>query len=71
MSKRDYYEVLEVDKGASEREIKKAYKKLAMKYHPDRTQGDKALEVKFKEIQEAYEVLNRSEEHTSELQSPD
>ncbi|GGF82520.1 molecular chaperone DnaJ [Alteromonas lipolytica] len=57
MSKRDYYEVLGVDKSAGEREIKKAYKKLAMKYHPDRTQGDKALEEKFKEIQEAYEVL--------------
>ena len=57
MSKRDYYEVLGVDKSASEREIKKAYKKLAMKYHPDRTQGDKALEDKFKEIQEAYEIL--------------
>ena len=57
MSKRDYYEVLGVDKGASEREIKKAYKKLAMKYHPDRTEGDKALEEKFKEIQEAHEVL--------------
>ncbi len=57
MSKRDYYEVLGVEKGAGEREIKKAYKKLAMKYHPDRTQGDKSLEEKFKEIQEAYEVL--------------
>ena len=57
MSKRDYYEVLGVSKSADEREIKKAYKKLAMKYHPDRTQGDKALEEKFKEIQEAYEVL--------------
>ena len=57
MSKRDYYEVLGVDKSAGEREIKKAYKKLAMKYHPDRTQGNKELEEKFKEIQEAYEVL--------------
>ena len=56
MSKRDYYEVLGVDKGASERDIKKAYKRLAMKYHPDRTQGDKAMEEKFKEIQEAHEV---------------
>ncbi|WOI36238.1 molecular chaperone DnaJ [Alteromonas sp. CI.11.F.A3] len=65
MSKRDYYEVLGVDKGASEREIKKAYKKLAMKYHPDRTQGDKALEVKFKEIQEAYEVLNDAQKRAA------
>ena len=57
MSKRDYYEVLGVGKSADEREIKKAYKRLAMKYHPDRTKGDKALEEKFKEIQEAYEIL--------------
>ena len=57
MSKRDYYEVLDVDKSATEREIKKAYKRLAMKYHPDRTQGDKALEEKFKEVQEAHEML--------------
>lgn len=57
MSKRDYYEVLGVSKSAGEREIKKAYKKLAMKYHPDRTQGDKDMEEKFKEIQEAHEIL--------------
>lgn len=57
MSKRDYYEVLGVAKGATEREIKKAYKRLAMKYHPDRTAGDKDLEEKFKEIQEAHEIL--------------
>ena len=58
MSKRDYYEVLGVSKGASERDIKKAYKRLAMKYHPDRTQGDKEKEEQFKEVKEAYEVLN-------------
>ena len=61
MSKRDYYEVLGVSKDATEREIKKAYKKLAMKYHPDRTAGDKALEEKFKEIQEAHEILTDSQ----------
>jgi len=60
MSKRDYYEVLGVAKGATEREIKKAYKRLAMKYHPDRTQGDKDLEAKFKEANEAYEILSDS-----------
>ncbi|WP_414830481.1 molecular chaperone DnaJ [Alteromonas sp. H39] len=65
MSKRDYYEVLGVDKSAGEREIKKAYKKLAMKYHPDRTQGDKALEDKFKEIQEAYEILTDSQKRAA------
>lgn len=58
MSKRDYYEVLGVSKDASERDIKKAYKRLAMKYHPDRTKGDKAKEEQFKEVKEAYEVLN-------------
>lgn len=57
MSKRDYYELLEVAKDASEREIKKAYKRLAMKFHPDRTKGDKEKEETFKQIKEAYEVL--------------
>ncbi len=57
MSKRDYYEVLGVSKDAGEREVKKAYKKLAMQYHPDRTAGDKSKEETFKEIQEAYEIL--------------
>jgi molecular chaperone DnaJ len=57
MAKRDLYEVLGVAKDASERDIKKAYKKLAMKYHPDRTAGDKDLEVKFKEVKYAYEIL--------------
>ncbi|MDX1677339.1 DnaJ domain-containing protein, partial [Arsukibacterium sp.] len=58
MSKRDYYEVLGVAKGADDKDIKKAYKRLAMKFHPDRTQGDKSMEEKFKEVQEAYEVLS-------------
>lgn len=57
MSKRDYYEVLGVGRDASEREIKKAYKRLAMKFHPDRNPGDKAAETSFKEAKEAYEIL--------------
>lgn len=57
-SKRDYYEVLGVDKSASEEEIKKSYRKLAKKYHPDMNQGDKGAEGKFKELNEAYEVLS-------------
>ena len=58
MAKRDYYEVLGVDKSASEDEIKKAYRKIAIKYHPDRNPGDKEAEEKFKEAAEAYEVLH-------------
>lgn len=56
--KRDYYEVLGLDKNASEDDIKKAYRKLAIKYHPDRNPGDKVAEEKFKEAAEAYDVLH-------------
>ena len=58
MPKRDCYEVLGVGRDATEKEVKKAYKRLAMKYHPDRTKGDDALEEKFKEVKEAYEILS-------------
>lgn len=58
MAKRDYYEVLGVDKNASEDDIKKAYRKIAIKYHPDRNPGNKEAEEKFKEAAEAYDVLH-------------
>lgn len=58
MSKRDYYEILGVSKSATESELKKAYRKLAIKYHPDKSPGDKIAEEKFKEAAEAYEVLS-------------
>ncbi|WP_432786984.1 Chaperone protein DnaJ [Oligella sp. MSHR50489EDL] len=61
MAKADYYESLGLGKNATEDEIKKAFRKLAMKYHPDRTQGDKAAEEKFKTIKEAYDVLSDPE----------
>lgn len=64
-TKRDYYEILGISKSATEKEIKKAYKRLAMKYHPDRTAGDKELEEKFKEIQEAHEVLTDSQKRAA------
>lgn len=63
-TKRDYYEVLGLQKGASEADIKKAYRQMAKKYHPDLNPGDKAAEEKFKEVGEAYEVLSDSEKRS-------
>ncbi len=60
-NKRDYYEVLGVDKKADADTIKKAYRKLAIKYHPDKNPGDKEAEEKFKEAAEAYDVLSNPE----------
>ena len=57
MSKRDYYEVLGVEKGADDKTIKSAFRKLAMANHPDRNQGDSAAENRFREANEAYDVL--------------
>ena len=59
--KRDYYEVLGLDKSADEASIKKAYRSLAKKYHPDMNPGDKEAEAKFKEVNEAYDVLSDAE----------
>ena len=61
MTKRDYYEILGVAKNASKDDLKKAYRKLAMQYHPDRNPGDKESEEKFKEAAEAYEILNNDD----------
>ena len=65
MAKKDYYEVLGIIKSASPEEIKKAYRKLALKHHPDKNKGDKAAEAKFKEASEAYHVLSDKERRTN------
>ncbi len=65
MAKRDYYEILGVNKSASKEEIKKAYRKLALKYHPDKNKGNKASEEKFKEASEAYHVLSDDKRKTN------
>src|ERR1700691_181895 len=58
MAKRDYYKVLDLARNSTEADIKKAYRRLAMKFHPDRNPGDKEAEEKFKEAKEAYEILS-------------
>ena len=65
MTKRDYYEVLGVNRNSTKDEIKKAYRKLAMQYHPDRNPGDKSSEEKFKEAAEAYEILSHDEKRNN------
>lgn len=65
MSKRDYYEVLGLQKGVDEKEIKKAYRRIAMKYHPDRNPDDPDADAKFKEASEAYEVLSNAEKRAA------
>ena len=73
MSEKDYYELLEVNKNASADEIKRSFRKLAMKYHPDRNQGDEVAAEKFKEVNEAHETLSDQQKRAAydyELEHP-
>ena len=65
MDKRDYYDVLGVARNASDAELKKAYRRLAMKYHPDRNPDDSEAEAKFKEAKEAFEVLSDAQKRAA------
>ena len=65
MAKQDYYETLGVSKNASESELKKAFKRMAMKHHPDRNPGDAEAEAKFKNIKEAYEILSEPQKRAA------
>ena len=65
MADKDFYEVLGVSRGASDAEIKKSYRKLAMKYHPDQNKGNQEAEKKFKEISSAYEILKDSQKRAA------
>ena len=65
MAKRDYYEVLGADRGASDSDLKKIYRRLAMKFHPDKNPDNPDAENKFKEVKEAYEVLSNPEKTPS------
>ena len=65
MAKRDYYEVLGVNRDATEADLKKAYRRLAMKYHPDRNENNAEAEAKFKESKEAYDVLSDSQKRSA------
>src|SRR5919206_3021035 len=64
-TKRCYYETLEVDRNADDTKLKAAFRKLAMKWHPDRNPGDKSSEIKFKEINEAYEILKDADKRAA------
>ena len=65
MSKRDYYEILGVDKSVNEADLKKSYRRLAMKLHPDRNPDDQEAEANFKEAKQAYDILSNSEKRSA------